>query len=318
MNQVLATTQNVLDQAKLVRINQQKVQEFAQNFQHSKMHHWMNVAPFDFSGLIVEEQLHFIFLYNALSFSYWGEPKWTIEQEGKSWDGAWGMIIALGRGIQEGVPLLDFKSTLSITRQDFAQVLRGNIEIPLFEERYTILQQIGQVITEKFEGKVGQLVKQAEGDALKLLDLIVSHFPSFQDTSVYNGTEICFYKRAQLLTADISQFFTGTEFGDLGQMGELTACADYKLPQILRKQGVLEYTDELAQRTDQKVEIPHGSAEEVEIRAHTIWAVELITREIRKAAPHIIPIEVSDHLWLATQRKYPDDKPYHRTRITAY
>lgn len=318
MSQVLATTQKVLDQAKLVRINQQKVQEFAQNFQHSKTHHWMNVAPFDFSGLTVEERLHFIFLYNAVSFSFWGEPKWTIEHEGKFWDGAWGMIIALGRGIKEGVPLLDFKSTSSITRQDFAQVLKGNIEIPLFEERYQILQAVGRVMTDEFGGKVSRLVKQAEGDALRLLDLIVNRFPSFHDASMYNGKEICFYKRAQLLTADISQFFTGTEFGDLSQVGELTACADYKLPQILRKQGVLEYTDELAQRIDQKFEIPHGSAEEVEIRAHTIWAVELITREVRKVAPTVIPIEVSDHLWLATQQKYPDDKPYHRTRTTAY
>lgn len=318
MNQVLATTQQVLDQAKLVHINQEKVKELAQNFQHGGTQHWMSVAPFNFSSLSVSEQLHYIFLYNALSFSYWGEPKWTIEHEGKLWDGAWGMIIALGRGIQEGVPLLDFKSTSSITHQDFAQVLRGDIQIPLFEERYTILQQVGQVITEKFEGKVSQLVKQAEGDALKLLDLIVGHFPSFHDTSTYNGMEICFYKRVQLLTADISQFFTGTEFGDLNQMGELTACADYKLPQILRKQGVLEYADELAQRIDQKVEISHGSPEEVEIRAYTIWAVELITREVRKTAPHIIPIEVSDHLWLATQQKYPDDKPYHRTRTTTY
>lgn len=318
MNQVLATTHNVLDQAQLVRINQRNVQEFARSFQHSKTHHWMDVAPFDFSALTVEEQLHFIFLYNAVSFSFWGEPKWTIEHEGKQWDGAWGMIIALGRAIKAGVPLLDFAQIPSITQEDFAQVLRGNVEIPLFEQRHAILQDVAKVMTQFYDGKVSQLVKQAEGDALKLLDLIVDRFPSFHDTSVYNGTEICFYKRAQLLTADISQFFSGTEFGDLKQMGELTACADYKLPQILRKQGIIEYVDELAQRIDQKIEIPHGSQEEMEIRAHTIWAVELMTREIKKQAPKIIPIEVSDHLWLATQQKFPDDKPYHRTRTTAY
>jgi len=28
--------------------------------------------------------------------------------------------------------------------------------------------------------------------------------------------------------------------------------------------------------------------------------------------------EINDHLWLATQEKFPDDKPYHRTRTTAY
>lgn len=318
MNQVLATTQSVLDQAEWVHINQNKLREFAQTFDYGKTQHWLNAAPFDFSTLCLEERLHFIFLYNAVSFSYWGEPKWTIEHAGKFWDGAWAMIIALGRGIKEGVPLLDFKSISRVTRQDFAQVLRGNIEIPLFEERYNILQEVGQVMTTKFEGKVSQVVKQAEGDALKLLDLIVNRFPSFHDTSVYNGKEIFFYKRAQLLTADISQVFSGAEFGDLDQLGELTACADYKLPQMLRKRGILEYVDDLAQRIDQKNEIPHGSPEEVEIRAHTIWAVELITRIVRETVPESIPMEVSDQLWLATQQKYPDDKPYHRSRTTAY
>ncbi|MEK7539875.1 MAG: queuosine salvage family protein [Patescibacteria group bacterium] len=318
MNQVLSTTKYVLDRAKWVHINQEKLVEFAQHFQHGAKRHWLSEAPIELSQFSVEDRLHFICIISAMSFSFWGEPKWSIEHQGKLFDGNWGMIKALGRGIEEGVPLLDFKSISTVTRQDFAQVLRGNIEMPLFEERYTILQEVGHIITTQFDGKLSHLVKQAEGDALKLLDLVVSHFSSFHDTSVYNGKEICFYKRAQLLVADISQVFSGTEFGDLERVEQLTACADYKLPQILRKQGILEYSDDLAERIDQKVELSHDSDEEIEIRAHTIWAVELMTQEARKRIPGLMPIEVGDYLWQATQQKYPDDKPYHRTRTTAY
>lgn len=66
------------------------------------------------------------------------------------------------------------------------------------------------------------------------------------------------------------------------------------------------------------LELIHDSDEEIEIRAHTIWAVELITQEARKRIPGLMSIEVGDYLWQATQKKYPDDKPYHRTRTTAY
>ena len=86
----------------------------------------------------------------------------------------------------------------------------------------------------------------------------------------------------------------------------------------MRKLEVLEYTDALAEKVDSKTEIPHNSAEEIEIRANTIWAVELVKEIVKKRRPQIMSFEVNDHLWLATQEKFSDDKPYHRTRTTAY
>ena len=55
------------------------------------------------------------------------------------------------------------------------------------------------------------------------------------------------------------------------------------------------------------------SEEEVEIRANTIWANELIKKELKKKIPNINSIHVNDHLWLLGQCK-----PYHLTRTTAY
>ena len=80
----------------------------------------------------------------------------------------------------------------------------------------------------------------------------------------------------------------------------------YKLPQILRKFGILSYNDHLAQKVDAKISLPYGSEEEVEIRANTIWTVKYIGNN---------PIIVNDYLWLTGRGR---DTPYHRTRTTGY
>lgn len=318
MSKILDTTKFVVENSDLVKINHGQVTEFSKGFDHGKAEHWLSAAPFNFSNFTEEEKLHFLFIFNALSFSYWGEPKWTIEYKDKNYDGAWGMIVALGRGIEEGAALLDFNYCSKISKEIFAHILRGNTEVPLLEERWKILQEIGRTMLTKYSGKASNLIAEASGDAQKLLELIVQNFPSFQDISQYKGKEVCFYKRAQLLVADIYQIFDGKGFGALKNIDQITACADYKLPQILRKLGVLEYATALAERIDSKAEIPKGSPEEIEIRAGTIWAVEFIKEAVKKRSPQIMSFEVNDHLWLATQEKFPDDKPYHRTRTIAY
>ncbi len=257
-----------------------------------------------------------MFIFNALSFSYWGEPKWTIEYKDKKHDGAWGMILALGRGIEEGAAITNFEYCANISEEDFAHILRASVEIPLFEERWKILQEIGLNMIKNYGGKTSNLIKKVNGDAQKLLEIIVQNFLSFSDTTKYKGKKIYFYKRAQLLVADIFQIFGGKGFGELGNMDKITACADYKLPQILRKLEILEYTPILAERVDSKIEISKNSLEETEIRASTIWAVEFIKEEIKKRSPQIMSFQINDDLWLMTQNKI--DMPYHRTRTTAY
>ena len=318
MNKILETTKYVVENSESVKINRERVEEFSNSFDHGKVAHWLSAAPYDFSHLSDEDKLHFVFLFNALSFSYWGSPKWTVEYKDKKHDGSWGMILALGRGLDEGVALLNFEYCSQISKEEFLKVLRGSTEISLLEERWKILREIGANMVVKYDGKVSNLINEAQGDAQKLVELIVQNFPSFSDTSSYKDKEIYFYKRAQLFIADIHQLFGGKGFGALKNVDQLTACADYKLPQILRKVGILEYTTALAEKIDNKIEIFHDSPEEVEIRANTIWAVENIKEEVKKRNPQILSFEVNDHLWLATQEKFDGEKPYHLTRTTAY
>ncbi len=137
----------------------------------------------------------------------------------------------------------------------------------------------------------------------------LSHFPSFRDEWKYGEQKIEFNKRAQLLAANLSY-----KVGHLSNVDQLTACADYKLPQVLRRHGILQYDEELQRKIRHLKEIPAGSGEEIEIRAHTIYAVELIKEEIKC----LTSSQINDLLWLEGQIKMRTDEPYHRTRTIAY
>lgn len=276
MSDILDSTRLVVEHAESVTINENRLAVFSRVFDHGMVRHWLSVAPFDFSRLNQKQKIHFLIIFNALSFSYWGEPKWTIEHDGQHFDGAWALIVALGRAIQAGFDLLDFAYCANIPREDVQKILRGNTEIPLFEDRLAILREIGTIMEEQFGGSGIELIESAPLNGPGFADFIVHHFPSFRDQAVYRGRPVYFRKRAQLLVVDIFQFFRRTDLANFQAMEGITACADYKLPQILRRFGILVYSNSLADKVDQLIELAAGSTGEVEIRAGTIWAVELI------------------------------------------
>lgn len=318
MNQILESCEFVVKNSKHVKINLKEIEDFCNYFNHEHINHWLNESPFDIKALNPRDRLHFLLVFKSISFSYWGDPKWKIQYHSKEIDGAYGMIGALGRAIENKFPILDAKylSTISIT--DLNKILEGNVQIPLLEKRLKILHEVGTILLKKFDGDFTNLVKLAKSDSKKLLELIVENFPSFEDVSRYKGKKIYFYKRAQLLISDIHQAFSGHDFGKMKNISELTACADYKLPLVLRRLGIFEYSETLAQKINNQIILEKDSEEEVELRANTIWAVELIKQKVKNKIAHANSIHINDHLWILGQKKLKNDKPYHLTRTTAY
>lgn len=319
MNPVLESTKFVVENSNYVKINKDKINDFAKTFTREHTKHWWKDAPVDLSGLSDKEKLHFLLVFDSLSFSYWGDPTWTIEYPGKKSNSAsFCLIYCIKRALDEGKPILDPKYLAKLNRVELANILRANVEIPLLDERLKTINQVGSVLTKKYNADFSNMINEAGKDASKMVKLIVENFPSFDDTSVYKGKTIFFYKRAQLLASDINLVFDKKGYGEFKNTNEITAFADYKLPQVLRKLGIFSYTQELAEKIDHKILIPKGSEEEVEIRANTIWAVELIKEKVREKIPDIDSVRVNDHLWLSSGKIPTTEKPYHRARTTAY
>jgi hypothetical protein len=102
-------------------------------------------------------------------------------------------------------------------------------------------------------------------------------------------------------------------------MQALTMFADYRVPQILRHLGVFVYTEKLAVDVDARKEIPCGSEEEIEIRACTIIAVEMLHRALlRLGVEDVIEIEIDWLLWQQGEKIKDDIAPHHRTKTIYY
>lgn len=317
MNPILAASEMVMKHAQFVTINEAQLLAFAQGYQPVHSRHWLHDVPFDWNRLSPENIANFLLLFYSLIFCFWGEPKWTIEYQGSKYDGSFGLLIALKRAYDQGKPILDWHFWEEISREEFAEILAGNVEIPLFTERLAIVHEAGKVTNHLYQSQASNLIKTCEKDARKLLALLSENYPSFRDVSTYNGVSVPFYKRAQLFVIDIFHFFEGKGLGELEHTDIITALADYKVPQSLRHFGIIHYNSELANLVDTKTELIYNSPAEVEIRAANIWSIELLRRLIEKSLPNITSTEINDYLWLQSQSA-TNMAPYHRCRNTFY
>jgi len=75
----------------------------------------------------------------------------------------------------------------------------------------------------------------------------------------------------------------------------------------------MAYEESLAKKVDQQVLLEPGSLEEIEIRANTIWTVELIRRELKRMGKALRAFEIDWLLWNLGQDDAFREKPYHRT-----
>ena len=315
-NQILESVKYVVENSDFIKINKSKIDDFVKDFEKHKEHHWLLDSPFDLNILDNDEKLMLMVVFNATSFSYWEDPYWKVEYKGKIYErGSWSLIASIFRAIEEGKDILDPTYLSKITKEDLGIILRGNIEIPLLEERVKILREIGTVLLEKYEGKFSKVIEKAEGDALKLLDIILDSFPSFQDYETYKSKKVFFQKRAQALVEGVYSIFNGKGYGNLKNIGSFTALADYVIPTILRENGIFEYSNELIEKIDNKVMLDKGSAEEIELRANTIWVVELMKRELESKGIRVSALNINDYLWTIGGKAKTS---FHRTRTTSY
>ena len=267
-----------------------------------------------------ERTVNWILAIDAMNFCFWAEKdqaRWSIEYQGETLNGYLAEAAALRRAVEENIPLWDAAYLSTISHEELAHIFRGEQSIPLLEQRLHNVREVGRVLLERYNGQFINAIEQAERNAVKLVLLLAQDFPSFNDVVLYRNHLVRFFKRAQICVADLHGSFGGKSWGAFSDFEQLTAFADYKLPQVLRHFGVLVYHPSLAKRIDNQQLLEAGSEEEVEIRAATIWACELLRREmIRQDHPVTAP-QIDLRLWLLGQNS-SNMRPYHRTRTIYY
>ena len=237
-----------------------------------------------------ERTVRYLLVLDTINFSFWGGAA----------GGYWHLAERLRDVYRAGDELSEPERLAGITSARLADLIG---DFPMIEERAGALRELGQV------GFDGLVLDTAAGTAARL----AARLPSYTDVSDYAGVAVPLLKRAQIVPADLH----GAGVASFPDLDALTCFPDYKLPQVLRHFGALEYSPELASRIDNWEQLEQGEPAEVEIRAGTVVAVERIKEGLRQRGRALASIEVDWILWDLSQGLYPV-RPYHRTRTIFY
>jgi len=189
----------------------------------------------------------------------------------------------------------------------------------LMEKFAQALNDLGRLLLGRYGGSYAALVESAHGCAATLVEKLAA-MPFFEDVAMWRSRKVPFYKRAQLMAADLALAFGNQGWGKFRDLDELTIFADNLVPHVLRIDGVLAYDGQLAGQIEREELIPSGSDAEVEIRACAVHAVELLVKDIRAAGQAATSASLDFLLYNRGQSSphYKSAKPRHRTRTVFY
>jgi hypothetical protein len=194
---------------------------------------------------------------------------------------------------------------------DVAGILGQDRDHELMRLYASALNDLGMRLQDA--GGATAVIDAADGSAVGFARRLGS-WDCFADSSPYDEFTVPFLKRAQIAAADLHRAGSA-RFTDLDR---LTMFADNLVPHVLRLDGVLAFDPELVARIEAEQLIVHDSADEVEIRACALHAVELIVTALRRTDAHVTAADVDELLWNRGQQPRYKAVPRHRSRCTAY
>lgn len=318
-NPVLASTLWVVEQAKTVKINKRALKKIAEQWGRQKI----PIITWDRTKHLCTEDenllLTYIFVLDSLNFCFWAQKgkRWTIRYEDKEYNGYWALALALKIFFEKEPNKANFEYFSKISFNEFKTILQGGERLLFLKKRWQILRQVSKVIQNNYQGNIKNFVLSAGHKCANLVLKIAKELPSFNDETQYNGRKIYFWKRAQILAGDIWGALQGKGLGNFNDLEYLTAFADYKIPQLLYYWKVLEYAPSLERKIKNRILIPTGSCEEIEIRSCTIWAVEELKQALTKFGKKLNSFQIDWLLWNKSKSiEMPNN--YHLTKTIFY
>ena len=321
---VLDSLRPVIQRSRHVRTNVRRIEEVASWMAYEEL-------PMPQLGLPpgmeknVEQAIDFILVSNAIDFAFTDfttHVVFQVDYGGRHSSDAEAMFACMKRAVDEGLPVLDGPYLARVTRAELEHIFRGNMEMPMLEERVEIFHEVGRVLERRYGGHFYNFVRSASprlyDHGRGLIDKLVAEFPRFRDTSRYGRHEVKFYKLAQLDIWMLYSSLHATGGFRLEDPEKMTAFADYIVPMALRVMGITRYSRALEKAINNYQVIPRDSPEEIEIRTHCLYATALLREEVNKRRPRdkqvIIP-QMDARLWT---HYHTTHGPHHLTRTIMY
>jgi Potential Queuosine, Q, salvage protein family len=252
----------------------------------------------------LELQAAFVICLDAINF---GSGWWPTIRKRPGHSGYFTITAGVTERFREHGPW-PAAELAELTAGEIAGVVGQDPEHPLMGDYAVSLRDVGAHVASEHGGRFAAVVEAAGGSAPALADLL-SKWDAFADVSTYGGHSVPFFKRAQLVPADLNR---GGAVG-LSEDNRLTAFADNLVPHVLRVDGVLRLDPALEQAIEAGELLDHGSPEEVELRACAVHTIELLA-----AASHLSPAQLDYVLWTRGQEPRYKALPRPRSRNRAY
>jgi len=316
------STSKIIPQMEHVKLDKENLEKFVKDLLNNenalKYPKWSE-SHFDSSSVPLETLLRYIFTIDTLNYCFWPNEGFEYYSLAKN----------LYETLLKDKNFFEIDNLVNITAEILKEkVFKGDFN--LINERARMIREVFTIIKNSYNGSCICFVKECEKDATRLVKKIIDEFCCYRDQAIYNGEQIFFYKRAQILVSDIYLAYLdikeankNTDENDIinftkETISQLTMFADYRVPQILKAKGILKYDKHLTDLINNKKEIPHGSKEEVEIRAATIQSVEQIKNRLKEKGKDVMSIQVDVYLWEEGEKIKDKVEPHHRTLSIFY
>ncbi len=321
---VTASLRPVIENSRDVQTHYDKIVEVA---------HWMAYEDLPTPNLSIpyglektpDVAMDFVMVANTIDTAFTDfktHTKFQTDFGGEHLSDSEAMFACIKHAMDSGIPILEGKFLASITRNDMRKIFAGNIEMPMLDEKIAVFREAGKVLAEKYAGRYHNFIRSCPPrlyDGGKgLVERLAAEFPRYNDVSVYDGHEIKFYKLTQLGFWQIYSGLHETGAFQLEDPQKMTAFADYIVPVALRLMGMTSYSPALERAIASHQLIPRDSRQEIEIRAHCLYATALLTDEINKLRPpdqQIIIPQIDARLWT---HYHTTTWPHHLTETIMY
>lgn len=305
LEEVRTSCAAVAGQSAQVRIVEDRLGRYAEELRAAER------VPDDDPGRMrlasVEETVTFVVALDAVNF---GSGWFPVLRKRPGMSGYHTIATALR---EHGAPATDWLAT--VTTEQCAELFHQ----PPISEAMTLMarfaeawNQLGRLLLDRYDGSATNLVEAADHSAERLL-VLLRDAPYFEDRRRYRDLDVAFYKRAQIVSADLHLALAGEGLGRFDDLDRLTIFADNLVPHVLRVDGLLALDDALAARIDGERLVVEGSEEEVELRACAVHAVELL-----RGPTGMTAADLDNLLWNRGQGATYKARPRPRCRTVSY
>jgi hypothetical protein len=316
LDQVRSMCRKVANRSTHVHINEPQLASYATSLPLEKIMSPQLDPECHFIGK-KKDTVAFLLTLNTINF---GSGYFPLLKKRPGMSGYFTIASSLNDIYKEQGPLSAQKlATITVEEctRIFGQDPGNRIILVLMQHFANALNDLGRYLQARFNGSFTGLVEAAESSAEHLVRLL-RNMPYFNDIELYNGLEVPFYKRAQIMAADLALAFQGQSWGRFTDLDQLTIFADNLVPHVLRIDGILIYENPLLNMINNESLIPAGSEEEIEIRACAVHVVECIKKNLQNSDIRITSSQLDNFLWNRGQQPRYKAEPRHRTRSTYY